>query len=214
MRTWKFRELPRSEQWMLIVSWTIKIILALLLTTMLWRRWWLWAFGTALIIIVSLLPAMLERSTKRMLPLEVDLATALFLLLTFVLGEVHNFYERIIWWDVLMHFLSGLLLALLGFYLAFTLYFTPKVRLHIDPFFVAVFAFSFALSLGALWEIFEFIMDSTLGFSMQLASLNDTMWDLIVDAISAAMMAGLTYIYVVKPRQRLIKRLFERLDRR
>jgi hypothetical protein len=61
---------------------------------------------------------------------------------------------------------------------------------------LALFSFCFALSLGALWEIFEFGMDSFLDLGMQKNSLVDTMWDLIVDTVGAAVVSLSGYFYV------------------
>ena len=75
-----------------------------------------------------------------------------------------------------------------------------------SPVFIAVFAFSFALALGAVWEIYEFTMDSVFGTNMQKymldngtaligqAALQDTMKDIIVDAIGALVMSTIGYI--------------------
>jgi uncharacterized membrane protein YjdF len=60
-----------------------------------------------------------------------------------------------------------------------------------NPGFVALFAFVFAIALGTLWEIFEFAMDQIFGLEMQKpmfgdpSGLTDTMWDMIVNAIGA-----------------------------
>ena len=70
------------------------------------------------------------------------------------------------------------------------------------PGFVALFAFVFGVGMGALWEIFEFGMDSFLGMDMQKAmlgdpsGLTDTMWDLVVDTLGAAVIAFLGYGYL------------------
>jgi uncharacterized membrane protein YjdF len=61
---------------------------------------------------------------------------------------------------------------------------------------VSVIAFSFALAIGALWEVFEFAMDTVFGLNMQKSGLMDTMGDLIVDTIGAAIgaLAGFAYL--------------------
>jgi uncharacterized membrane protein YjdF len=70
------------------------------------------------------------------------------------------------------------------------------------PGFVAIFAFMFAVGIGALWEIFEFSMDSLFGMDMQKemrgdpSGLTDTMWDLIVDILGALVISILGYGYV------------------
>jgi hypothetical protein len=63
------------------------------------------------------------------------------------------------------------------------------------PGFVALFSFAFAVAVGSIWEIFEFTMDSFLGLNMQKSGLVDTMWDLIVDALGALVIAVLGYFY-------------------
>ena len=60
----------------------------------------------------------------------------------------------------------------------------------------------FAVGIGALWEIFEFSMDSHFNLDMQKemlgdpSGLTDTMWDLIVDTLGALVIAILGYGYV------------------
>lgn len=64
------------------------------------------------------------------------------------------------------------------------------------PGFVALFTFMFAVGLGAIWEIFEFAMDSFFGMNMQKSGLVDTMWDLIVDSVGALVISVLGYGYL------------------
>ena len=79
---------------------------------------------------------------------------------------------------------------------------TEDVGIHMKPGFVAFFAFVFAVGMGALWEVFEFSMDSFFGMNMQkpmlgdASGLTDTMWDLIVDTIGALIISLLGYGYV------------------
>jgi hypothetical protein len=64
------------------------------------------------------------------------------------------------------------------------------------PSFVALFAFMFALGMGAIWEIMEFAIDQTFGTTMQKSGLVDTMWDLIVDGLGALTISILGYGYL------------------
>ena len=74
------------------------------------------------------------------------------------------------------------------------------------PGFIAFFAFSFAVAIGALWEIFEFAVDQTMGTSMQKpmlgdpSGLTDTMWDMIVNAIGAAIISISGWWYLKRKR--------------
>jgi uncharacterized membrane protein YjdF len=64
------------------------------------------------------------------------------------------------------------------------------------PRFVAIFAFVFAVAIGALWEVIEFAMDRLFGTTMQKpilgdpSGLTDTVWNLIVDALGAAVISA------------------------
>jgi len=63
------------------------------------------------------------------------------------------------------------------------------------PLAIAIFSFSFAIAIGAIWEIFEFSMDQFFAMNMQKSGLVDTMGDLIVDTIGAILAAGIGFIY-------------------
>ncbi len=64
------------------------------------------------------------------------------------------------------------------------------------PGFVALFSFLFAVATGAIWEIFEYGMDTLFGLNMQKSGLVDTMWDLIVDTLGASIISLLGYVYM------------------
>jgi hypothetical protein len=67
-----------------------------------------------------------------------------------------------------------------------------------NPAFVALFSFAFAMAIGGLWEIFEFSMDNFLGLNMQKTGLVDTMWDLIVDALGALFISVSGFLYMIR----------------
>jgi uncharacterized membrane protein YjdF len=129
-----------------------------------------------------------------------------FLYCAIVLGEVRNFYFKVPHWDSILHTFSGAMLGSVGFQIIDTLNYSKKVRIHLSNQFVAVFAFCFALALGAVWEIYEFSLDSILGLNMQkyalengvalvgADALKDTMKDLIVDALGAAIVVISGYL--------------------
>ena len=85
-----------------------------------------------------------------------------------------------------------------------------RIGLSLQPRFVALFAFTFAVAIGTLWEIFEFSMDRNLGLTMQKpmlgddSGLTDTMWDLIVDVIGALIISLLGLWYMVRKKRSFI----------
>jgi hypothetical protein len=159
------------------------------------QRQWLTAFTTGLILLVTLLPLLAGRKLDVFIPPELEGLAVLFVFASLFLGEVHGYYVRFWWWDLVLHTASGLLLGILGFLLVYVLNEKPDLGIDLKPGFVALFAFMFSLGLGALWEIFEFWMDSAVGTTMQ-KSLRDTMFDLIVDALGALAIALFGYVYL------------------
>src|SRR5699024_4482491 len=119
------------------------------------------------IIGLTLVPALVGRRFGVYIPPEFELLAILFIFASLFLGEVRGYYTRFWWWDALLHVSSGFLLGIVGFLLVYALNQKQLGNLGLRPSFVALFAFTFSLSLGALWEIFEFGMDQIFGLNMQ-----------------------------------------------
>ncbi len=156
-------------------------------------------------LLVIRLPGWIEKSREIDIPDEIEIIYFVFLYMAIVLGEVRNFYFLIPHWDNILHAFSGGMLGALGFALVNILNETERLHIELSPFFVAFFAFCFALAAGAVWEIYEFLMDGFLGLNMQKyaledgtrlvgrMALSDTMEDLIVDGVAALLMSVLGY---------------------
>ena len=150
---------------------------------------------------VMLLPSMINRKWSVPISRKIYIAYYIFLFCAIFLGEVHDFYYMIPCWDLILHAFSGAMLSALGFMMVDLLNMNQKVSVRLSPFFESVFAFCFALALGSIWEIYEFIGDAILGLNMQKAcladgtllvgraALMDTMEDLIIDTVAAAVVA-------------------------
>ena len=143
------------------------------------------------IMALTLSPELLGRRFRVQVPPEFQLLAVLFVFAALFLGEMQSYYEKLWWWDIALHTSSGLLFGILGFLLVYVLNANEHADLHMRARFVALFAFSFAVAVGTLWEIFEFAMDQIFGTNMQKAmlgdpsGLTDTMWDIIVNALGA-----------------------------
>lgn len=156
-------------------------------------------------LVVLSLPSIMSHKWKLGIPNFIYIMYYIFLYCAIFLGEVLDFYYLIPFWDIILHFFSGAMLGALGFILVSWLNDSEQVRVSLSPAFVALFAFCFALSCGALWEIYEYTFDGLLGLNMQKfitasgetlvghAALRDTMKDIIVDAVAALLMAALGY---------------------
>lgn len=163
-------------------------------------------------IIVMFLPSVLERRFRLEIPNYMYVLYFAFLYCAVYLGEVRNFYYAVPHWDTILHGFSGAMVGALGFVLVNLLNDAPNVKMNLSPGFVAFFAFCFALACGAVWEIYEYLMDGLLSMNMQhfavedgtplvgRAALLDTMKDLIVDALGALLIAVIGYFPLRWPR--------------
>jgi hypothetical protein len=157
-------------------------------------------------IVAMLLPGILEKKLQIEIPSSMIVLFVIFLYCAIFLGEVGNFYYNIKNWDTILHCFSGAMLGALGFSFITLLNKSERVPMNLSPIFVALFSFCFGVTLGVVWEIYEFTFDGLLGLNMQKfalqngtllfgrAALADTMKDLIVDGIGALVISAIGYI--------------------
>ena len=171
-------------------------------------------------LLAMLIPGILKRTKQINIPSVMLIMYAVFLYCAIYLGEVRNFYFTVPHWDTILHTFSGVALGALGFSLVSFINKSESLHLFLSPFFVALFAFSFAISLGVIWETYEFAVDSIFRTNMQKfalengeqlvgqAALADTMKDLIVDMAGAFVMSVIGYISL-KYKKGWLERLFK-----
>ncbi|MDP5367465.1 MAG: hypothetical protein NWT12_14355 [Paracoccaceae bacterium] len=180
-----------DQTWLARIIWGL---LALFALDALFQGNWPLVFVSLATLALSLVPLFAARWAEIVVPPSFIAAIVVFVGGTLFLGEVFDFYNRFWWWDMVMHAGSAIGFGLIGFVLVFMMF--QGDRYAAPPFAVALFAFCFALAIGAIWEIFEFGMDQIFGLNMQKSGLMDTMADLIMDFIGALIGAGAGYAYL------------------
>ncbi len=189
-----FKNLSTIEKiyFILTIIFEISIIIAIIISLI--RQNWLSLFVAVLTFLLILYPLFFERRYQIKLPNELNLIAILFIYFSLYLGEIHKYYTKLWWWDIILHTSSGIVLGFIGFGVLFILYKRQKV--NASPIILAIFSFCFALAIGSVWEIFEFSMDQFFGLNMQKSGLRDTMWDLIVDSGGALIASAIGFIYL------------------
>jgi len=183
------------------------LVIAIILEIL--NKRWFTLFITFITIILTFLPMFFEKKYKIDIPDSFEILIILFIYSSIYLGEVQQFYLKFWWWDILLHFWSAMALGMIGLTILFILY--EKEKISTKPFWISLFVFAFAVSMGTVWEIFEFFMDQVFGTNMQKSGLIDTMADLIVDSIGALIIAIAGYIYIRTNRGTYITNTVERL---
>lgn len=173
-------------------------------------------FLIILTFIMTYYPSVLEKRFGVYLPNTLQIIITLFIFSAQVLGEMNGFYDKIPWWDTMLHATSGTILGLLGFMFVYLLNEKGDANVNLSPIFVVIFAFCFAITMGVFWEFFEFASDRLLGYNMQRFRLPgedglvDTMEDLIVDTIGAGVACIFGWIYMKKQNDTLFNNYFDR----
>jgi len=204
-----------SDSWVdrveMVIASVLQLSIGAVVVGALIETQWLLAFNGAVVLLLSFTPAIIERRFRVPLPVELTLVTCVFLYASFALGEVRDFYEKFWWWDLALHGVSALTVGVIGFLGIYVFYMTRRVRVAAG--WIATITFALAVSVGTLWEIFEFLMDWYFGFNMQKSGLVDTMTDLLINAAGAAIAAAIGYFYVDKEDSLLGRRVIEAVAR-
>lgn len=165
-------------------------------------------------LIVIGLPSLLEKKWSFEIPNYMCILYFIFLYCAIYLGEVRNFYYVVPHWDTILHAFSGAMLGAFGFILVSILNDSSKVKVTLSPLFVCLFAFCFAVAVGAMWEIYEFTGDSLFGLNMQKfrtaegtlligrEALLDTMKDIIIDSVGALLVVVIGYLSMLKKKNK------------
>lgn len=117
-------------------------------------------------LILFLLPAFAEKKFKIDLPNVLEIIIMLFIFSAEILGEINNFYGIYAHFDSALHTLNGFLCASVGFSLVYLL--NENISsFKLSPVFVCLVAFSFSMTIGVVWEFFEYGMDTFFNLDMQ-----------------------------------------------
>jgi hypothetical protein len=185
----------------------IQAALVVGLAIFVWRRDWENVFLTALVICLTLVPAFLALRHRIIVPPDFQLVAALFVFLSLFLGSAVNWYYRYWWWDMALHAGSGFLVGMVGFLAIFLLNQSDRIPHGMRPAFVCLFAVTFSVTAGVVWEIFEYVMDliaPSLNMQTGETGVHDTMNDLIVDTAGAVLVAAMGWAYMKSGRYSFI----------
>ena len=150
----------------LLVYLILRLLVILCMALQIIRGDWNNAFLCMLSLLLFTIPTSVEEKFKITLPTVLESIIYVFIFSAEILGEINNFYGNIPHWDTLLHTINGFLAAGIGFSLVDLLNENSK-KINLSPVFVAIVAFCFSMTIGVLWEFFEFGADTFLKYDMQ-----------------------------------------------
>ena len=138
------------------------------------------AFICLLVLGLFVLPFFIQQNFGIELPSTLEIIILLFIFASEILGELKCYFITYPHWDSMLHTTTGFLCAATGFALIDILNRNSKIKFQLSPIYVAVAAFCFSMTVGVLWEFFEFGMDRLFMMDMQK--------DTVVNAITSVML--------------------------
>lgn len=124
-------------------------------------------FLCILTLILFTIPSIIDKKLNIKLPNALEVIILLFIFSAEILGEIQNFYGIFKFWDTMLHTINGFLCAAIGFSMIDILNRSPRFHLKMSPLFVALVAFCFSMTIGILWEFFEYGSDVFFRTDMQ-----------------------------------------------
>ena len=131
------------------------------------RREYQSVFLCALSLVLMIMPSIISRRLKIVLPDTLEIVILLFIFAAEILGELNSFYVRVPHWDTMLHTINGFLCAAIGFALVDMMNRDDQFTFQLSPLYLAIVSFCFSMTVGVLWEFFEFSGDYFLGMDMQ-----------------------------------------------
>ncbi len=148
--------------------------------------------GDATVPLVLLLPRIISNIFKIKITSAMELVYIIFIILAQFVGSVVNLYNKVWWYDLFAHFLSGILTAILSLVILdwFGIYKEKNKGFNF------LFIISFTLMIASLWEFLEFGVDTFFGMNVQHSidtGVRDTMEDMLI-AFLGSLIVSISYL--------------------
>ena len=174
------REL-REHRSSFIVFYTLRILVLVALVRQIMLHNYEGAFFCVLTIVLLYIPSWLQVKLHIELPPPLEITILCFIFAAEILGEVNAFYVNVPNWDTMLHTLNGFLAAAVGFSMVLLLNDDERLTFDLSPFFLALVAFCFSMTIGVLWEFFEFGMDYFFHTDMQKDTVINSIYTVALD---------------------------------
>lgn len=166
----------------LILYFIMRFLVIALMIISIFQRNYNNIFMCVLTLVLFMIPSIIDKHLNIKLPTVLECIIILFIFAAEILGEINGFYLRFAHWDTILHTLNGFIMAAIGFAMIDILNQSPKLHFNMSPVFVAIVAFCFSMTIGVLWEFFEYGMD--------MLTLTDMQKDTIIPVVSSVTITG------------------------
>ena len=157
----------REHKSSFLVYVTLRLLVILMMILQIFNRNYENVFLCVLTLVLLLIPSLIQINLKIELPTALEITILVFIFAAEILGEIQSYYIKFPFWDTVLHTINGFLMAAIGFALVDILNRSKKFSIQLSPVFLAIVAFCLSMTIGVIWEFFEYGMDQFLGLDMQ-----------------------------------------------
>ena len=157
----------REHKSSFIVYFVLRALVILMMILQIFNRNYENVFLCLLTLVLLVMPSLIQINLKIELPTALEITILVFIFAAEILGEIQAYYIKFPFWDTVLHTLNGFLMAAIGFALVDILNRSERFSIQLSPVFLAIVAFCFSMTIGVIWEFFEFGMDQFFGLDMQ-----------------------------------------------
>lgn len=159
----------------------LRISVILVMIAQIMNRDWHNVMLCVLTLVLFTVPSFIEKNWHIDIPNTLEVIILLFIYSAEISGEIRSYYINIPGWDTVLHTITGFLSAAIGFSLVDIINRNERTKLYLSPLYVAIGAFCFSMTIGVLWEFFEFSMDWFFGLDMQKDTIINTINTVVLD---------------------------------
>ena len=174
-------ELREHRSSFLVFS-VLRILVLIVLVLQIMNRNYENVFLCILTLLLMIMPSLVQVTFKIELPTVLEIIILCFIFAAEILGEISEFYLVFPHWDTVLHTLNGFLAAAIGFSMVDLLNRNEKLAFNLSPLFMAIVAFCFSMTIGVIWEFFEFGMDQIFRLDMQKDTVIQTISSVLLNA--------------------------------
>ncbi|MDD5937574.1 MAG: hypothetical protein PUC36_00965 [Clostridiales bacterium] len=178
----KRKNSPPRNKFLAFIYFILRFSVVGVLIAQLFNRDFESVFLCILTLLLFLIPSFIERRFRINVPDTLEVIILLFIYAAEILGEIRAYYITFPYWDTMLHTLNGFLCAAVGFSLVDVLNRNSKLTtFSLSPAYMAFVAFCFSMTVGAVWELFEFTMDQFFLLDMQKDTVVHTISSVMLD---------------------------------
>lgn len=157
----------RPKPIVMAVYWVLRFIVIVSLVLSCIRKDYESAWVCVLVLVLYMLPRIVQQNFHIELPSALEIIILVLIFAGEILGELRSYFIHFPHWDTLLHTTSGFVSAAFGYSMVDLLNRNKPEHIQLSPIYLALVSFCFSMTVGVIWEFFEFGMDNFFHMDMQ-----------------------------------------------